>query len=147
MDWLKNRLFEVSTWRGMGALVVTLGEGDDEAVIGSATYVAETAADGVREAEGQPNAAGFAFKLLADELVPWATVKRLEADPRARNLYRFKLPDGTYKFVAWGAGTYTVPAGITRCTSVVPAADGSFAWKPVAPGDSIPLALNPVLLK
>ena len=102
---------------------------------------------GVREAAGQPNAAGFAFKLLADELVPWATVKRLEADPRARNLYRFKLPDGTYKFVAWGAGTYTVPAGITRCTSVVPAADGSFAWKSVAPGDTIPLALNPVLLK
>lgn len=35
----------------LAALVVTLGEGDDETVIGSATYVAETAADGVREAE------------------------------------------------------------------------------------------------
>lgn len=35
----------------LAALVVTLGTGDDETVIGSATYVAETAADGVREAE------------------------------------------------------------------------------------------------
>ena len=35
----------------LAALVVTLGAGDAETVIGSATYVAETAADGVREAE------------------------------------------------------------------------------------------------
>ena len=35
----------------LAALVVTLGAGDDESVIGSASYVAETAADGVREAE------------------------------------------------------------------------------------------------
>lgn len=35
----------------LAALVVTLGKGEDETVIGSATYVAETAADGVREAE------------------------------------------------------------------------------------------------
>lgn len=25
MDWMKSRLIEVSTWRGIGALVVTLG--------------------------------------------------------------------------------------------------------------------------
>ena len=25
MEWVKARLFEVSTWRGLGALVVTLG--------------------------------------------------------------------------------------------------------------------------
>lgn len=35
----------------LAALVVTLGSGDDETVIGSASYVADTAADGVREAE------------------------------------------------------------------------------------------------
>lgn len=25
MEWVKARLFEVSTWRGIGALIVTLG--------------------------------------------------------------------------------------------------------------------------
>ena len=45
-----NRIDRIDGVR-LAALVVTLGEGDDEAVIGSATYVAETAADGVREAE------------------------------------------------------------------------------------------------
>lgn len=35
----------------LAALVVTLGHGDDETVIASATYVADTAADGQRQAE------------------------------------------------------------------------------------------------
>ena len=35
----------------LAALVVTTGQGDDETVIASATYVADTAADGRREAE------------------------------------------------------------------------------------------------
>lgn len=35
----------------VAALVVTLGAGDDQIVIGSGIYVAQTAADGVREAE------------------------------------------------------------------------------------------------
>ena len=102
---------------------------------------------GVRDADGHLNPSGYAFKLLAAELVPWSTVERIEADPRARNLYRFTLPDGTRKFVAWGTGTYTVPEEITQYTSVIPAANGTFAWKPVAPGDSLPLTLNPLLLK
>jgi len=35
----------------LAALVVTIGQGDDETVIASGTYVADTAADGRREAE------------------------------------------------------------------------------------------------
>ena len=35
----------------LAALVVTLGRGEDEIIIGSASYVADTAADGQREAE------------------------------------------------------------------------------------------------
>jgi GNAT superfamily N-acetyltransferase len=35
----------------LAALVATIGQGDDETVIASATYVADTAADGRREAE------------------------------------------------------------------------------------------------
>ena len=45
-----NRIDRIDLVR-LAALVVTLGEGDDETVIGSASYVADTAADGVREAE------------------------------------------------------------------------------------------------
>lgn len=45
-----NRIDRIDLVR-LAALVVTLGEGDEQIVIGSASYVAETAADGVREAE------------------------------------------------------------------------------------------------
>lgn len=45
-----NRIHRIDLVR-LAALVVTLGSGDDETVIGSASYVAETAADGTREAE------------------------------------------------------------------------------------------------
>lgn len=45
-----NRIDRIDLVR-LAALVVTIGSGDDETVIGSATYVADTAADGQREAE------------------------------------------------------------------------------------------------
>ena len=102
---------------------------------------------GVRDPEGRPTPAGHAFRLLTDELIPWQTVERIEADPRARNIYRFTLPGGARKIVAWGTGTYPVPADMTKFTSVIPAADGSFAWKPVAPGEILILSPNPILLK
>ena len=102
---------------------------------------------GVRDAAGKPAPAGYAFQLLTGELIPWSTVERLEADPRARNLYRFTLPDGVRKIVAWGAGGYIVPADFTQCTSVLPAPDGTFAWKRIRAGDSLPLSAVPLLLK
>ena len=45
-----NRIDRIDLVR-LAALVVTLGEGDAQIVIGSASYVADIAADGVREAE------------------------------------------------------------------------------------------------
>lgn len=45
-----NRIDRIDLVR-LAALVVTLGAGEDETVIGSASYVAGTAADGTREAE------------------------------------------------------------------------------------------------
>jgi hypothetical protein len=102
---------------------------------------------GVRDPQGNPVPAGHAFRLLTDELIPWSAVERLEADPRARNLYRFTLADGAQKIVAWGSGTYAVPAGFSQFTSVIPAASGAFAWQPVRPGDALPLSPNPILLK
>ena len=102
---------------------------------------------GVRDPQGRPTLAGYAFRLLTDELIPWASVERLEADPRGKNLYRFTLPDGAQKTVAWGSGSYVVPAGVSRCASVVSSAAGLFDWKPVASGDTLPLSPNPILLK
>ena len=102
---------------------------------------------GVRDPQGNPTLAGYAFRLLTDELVPWSAVERLEADPRGRNLYRFTLPDGAQKTVAWGSGSCVVPAGVSRYASVVSSAAGLFDWKPVAPGDTLSLSPNPILLK
>ena len=45
-----NRIDRIDL-RHLAALVVTLGEDDEQVVIGSASYVADTAADGTREAE------------------------------------------------------------------------------------------------
>ncbi len=102
---------------------------------------------GVRDPQGNPTLAGYAFQLLTDELVPWTAVERIEADPRARNLYRFTLPDGAQKIVAWGSGTYPVPPGISRVTSVLPSPSGAFDWRSVSPGTALSLSPTPMLLK
>ncbi len=102
---------------------------------------------GLCDSAGRPNLAGHAFRLLTSELVPWAKIERLEADPRGANVYRFMLPDGTVKTVAWGSGTCVAPDGATQFVSVVPAADGTFTWQPVAPGARLPLAPHPILVK
>ena len=102
---------------------------------------------GVRDPQGNPTLAGHAFRLLTSELVPWTKVERLAADPRGANVYRFTLPDGARKIVAWGSGTYAAPAGAAQFVSVVPAADGTFAWQAVAPGAALPLYPVPILVK
>lgn len=102
---------------------------------------------GLCDADGRANLAGHAFRLLTSELVPWTKVERLEADPRGANVYRFTLPDGAVKTVAWGSGTCAAPAGAAQFVSVVPAADGTFAWRAVAPGAALPLSPVPILVK
>ena len=102
---------------------------------------------GLCDSAGRTNLAGHAFRLLTSELVPWTKIERLAADPRGANVYRFTLPDGAVKTVAWGAGTCAAPAGATRFAAVAPAADGTFAWRPVAPGQPLPLSPIPVLIK
>lgn len=102
---------------------------------------------GVRDPQGRPTPAGRAFQLLTSELLPWVSAERLEADPRARNLYRFTLADGARKIVAWGSGDYPVPQGFSQCTSVIASPSGEFNWRSVQPGDTLPLTPNPLLLK
>jgi hypothetical protein len=102
---------------------------------------------GLCDSAGRTKLAGHAFRLLTSELVPWTKIERLAADPRGANVYRFTLPDGAVKTVAWGAGTCAAPAGATRFAAAVPAADGTFAWRPLAPGQPLTLSPVPVLIK
>ena len=102
---------------------------------------------GLCDPAGRANLAGHAFRLLTSELVPWSKVERLEADPRGANVYRFTLSDGAVKTVAWGSGTWAAPASAAQFTVVVPAPDGTFAWQAVAPGATLRLSPNPILVK
>ncbi len=87
-----NRIDRIDLVR-LAALVVTLGAGEEEVIIGSASYVADTAVDGTREAEvaftieedfqGQ----GLAGRLLQTlvELACRHGIDRFKADVLASN--------------------------------------------------------------
>ena len=102
---------------------------------------------GLREADGSDKPALYSFRLLTTELVPFRQVDTASADARGRNIYRVETETGTEKYVVWGEGTFTVPAGITQMTSVVPDETGHFTWQHVSPGQDIPLTEIPWLLK
>jgi len=102
---------------------------------------------GLREANGSAKPALYSFRLLTSELVPFRQVETLSADGRGSNVYRITTQDGTAKIVVWGQGAFTVPAGITQMTSVVPDAAGNFTWQSVTPGQQITLSDLPWLLK
>ncbi|MFQ5593507.1 MAG: hypothetical protein ACE5HA_05100 [Anaerolineae bacterium] len=96
-------------------------------------------------AEAQP--AYHSLKLLVEELIPFESVEILSSVPAGENSFRITTEVGDVKYVVWGSGSFTVPAGITQMTSVIPNADGGFTWQPVEAGDVITLAPEPVLLK
>ncbi len=102
---------------------------------------------GLREANGSDKPALYSFRLLTTEVVPFRQVDTASADARGRNIYRVETETGTEKYVVWGEGTFTVPAGITQMTSVVPDETGHFTWQHVSPGQDIPLTEIPWLLK
>jgi len=87
------------------------------------------------------------FKLFASELIPFSSAEKLASSPGGVNSYRFTTGTGDSKYVAWGTGSFTVPAGIGQMTSVVPNVDGSFTWQTVTPGQVITLDDVPVLLR
>ncbi len=89
----------------------------------------------------------YSFKLLVGELIPFSNVDKLASSPGDENIYRFTTAGAATKYVVWGTGTFTVPAGMGQMTSVVPNADGSFTWQAVAPGQVLTLSDVPVLLK
>jgi len=102
---------------------------------------------GIRTEKANPQPSLYTFKLLTSELVPFTRVETISANARGVNAYKITTQTGAVKYVAWGAGNYTVPTGVAQMTSVIPQANGTFAWQPVQAGKSIALSLNPVLLK
>ncbi len=102
---------------------------------------------GLRDADGSAKPALYSFRLLTKELVPFQSVTPVSADPRGLNVYRVETKSGAVKYVAWGSGSYAVPSGISRMTSVVPDSSGNFSWQNVTPGQTISLSGFPVLLK
>jgi hypothetical protein len=117
------------------------------------TYISSTdtsgnwRAYGIRTEKGNPQPAYYAFKLLTHELLPFARVEKISADGKSVNAYKITTQTGAVKYVAWGTGNYAIPSGATQMTSVIPQADGSYAWQPAQAGKSITLSANPVLLK
>lgn len=101
--------------------------------------------DAATGAQAQP--AYYSFKLLAQELIPFAQVKILAGQSGGVNNYEIITQTGAKKYVAWGSGNLTIPSGITQMTSVIPLANGSFSWQPVQAGQTITLSPYPVLLK
>ena len=83
----------------------------------------------------------------AEELLPFRHITAVETDPRALNVYRVEKEDGSSRYVVWGHGDFTVPAGVGQMTSVVPDNAGHFDWHAIAPGQTVPLAESPLLLK
>jgi hypothetical protein len=133
-------------------IVQAWGHGDALAMwhtyIGSAaTEDNEWRGYGIRTEQGDAQPAYYALQLLTSELVPFTRVEKLSADAKRVNAYKITAQAGAVKYVVWGNGNYTVPAGVTQMASVIPKADGSFLWQAVPVGRAIPLSPDPVLLK
>jgi hypothetical protein len=100
---------------------------------------------GVRTAEDEALPSYYAFKLLTSELLPFERVERVEGE--TAYVYRITTRKGEVKYVGWGDGEVTVPAGLSAMTSVIPGSDGAHAWQEVQVGQVLTLSRNPVLVK
>lgn len=87
----------------------------------------------------------YTTQLLTSEITQFSSIEQQGSD----FVYAVTRQDNSTAYVAWSATTqsYTIPAGVTQMTSVVPNEDGTFTWETVTPGNSITLANIPVLLK
>ncbi len=91
-----------------------------------------------------PQLAYYSAQLLTSELLPYAGIEN-----QGDFVYRVARADGSNRYVAWSAteANWQIPDGATEMTSVVPNADGTFAWTAVTPGDTITLTDIPVLVR
>lgn len=132
-------------------IVQAWGHGDAFAAWHTYIATSDTTSDwrayGVRTEKGNAQPSLYTFKLLTSELVPFVRVEKISVNARGVNAYKITTQASAVKYVAWGSGNYTLPSGVTQVTSVIPKADGSFAWQAAQAGKSIALSANPVLIK
>lgn len=129
------------------------GYGFGDSYISWHTYISSSGSEskwqayGILTEKGEKKPAYYAFKLLISELIPMQTIETISSDSRGVNIYKITTKSGTAKYVVWGAGTFTIPAGMMLMTSVVPDANNSYTWQSAKEGASITLSEIPVLLK
>lgn len=99
---------------------------------------------GVISDKNQKMPSYYAFKLLTENVLPFASVEKIEANARGKNVYKITHEDGVTLYVAWGSGTWTVPDGMTSMTAVV-SESGEYAWEPTKA--TVILSPTPILLK
>jgi hypothetical protein len=102
---------------------------------------------GVRAARGEVLPSYHAFKLLTSELIPFERVEKLSGNPSDVNSYKIFTQKGSVAYAVWGSGSFSVPGGVSRMTSVIPQDDGSYAWTEARPGEDVSLAQEPLLMK
>ena len=134
-------------------MVQAYGHGDSLAIWHTYISSSSTGADndwrlyGVRTDTAQAQPSYYSFKLLTEELIPFRSVDMLFSEPRGANVYKITKTSGEVRYVAWGSGSYTLPPGITKMTSVIPDKDGNFAWHEVEASTQIALSPDPGLLR
>jgi hypothetical protein len=102
---------------------------------------------GIRDDQGDNQPAYDALHLFVRELIPFRQAEALSCDGRGANIFRFVREDGQERYVLWGAGSYTLPSGISQMTGVVPNGQGGYTWQNVSPGERIQLTDIPVLVR
>lgn len=103
---------------------------------------------GIRTITGEAKPSYYSLKLLVSELIPFSTVTDLSTDSSSdTRTYKINTDAGHTKYVMWGSGSTTVPAGMSQMTSVFPNNSGEFTWQNVTPGQTLTLSEVPYLLK
>lgn len=104
---------------------------------------------GLEDDKGKPKPAARAMKLLTAEFVPFSRIAVVSDSTAPARLYVAETADGSKKAVVWGKDSFKVPDGMTKMTSVLPDAKGTYLWKDVKPGEKIAITDNdiPIVLK
>lgn len=95
--------------------------------------------------DGTWRPSAYTVQLMTANLIPFKQV----ADFSSGGQWRFRVitVDDETRWVVWGDGHYTVPAGITEWTFVLPDPDGEFLWSSTTEGDVLDVIETPILLR
>jgi hypothetical protein len=115
--------------------------------VGSSDGQGDWRAYGIIDSKGNIQPSYYTFKLLTSELLPYQQVEVISSDAKGLNAYKITTKAGAVRYVAWGKGKFTLPAGVSQSTSVLPDRQGGFKWSPAAAGASLPLTSLPILIK